>query len=116
MSEKEEREQEQKKAKELAEQNKSIVYEYVENGQLPSPRALTRSERKKLDAAGQNIYKIKVGDTRSLPEIREECSDWILDNIFGDFEIPDNVPSNVCLWFGLYVFGLTYRDDLAEKN
>jgi len=114
MSDKE-KQKEWEEAKKIGEQNLNIIKQLVVEGKLPEPRSLTRKERKALDAANMNVFKIKASDPRSLYAVREDCSDWILDNVYQDFDFND-VPNNILLWFGNHVFGLTYKDELAEKN
>lgn len=110
-----EKEKELEEAKRIGEQNLKIIKQLIAEGKLPELRSLTRKERKALDAANMNVFKIKASDPRSLYAVREDCSDWILDNVYPDFDFND-VPNNILLWFGNKVFGMTYRDDLAEKN
>jgi hypothetical protein len=114
MNEKEKRELEE--AEKIGKKNREIILQYVKDGKLPAPRALTQKERKAMDAAGVNPFKIKRDDLRNVAMIREDCADWILENIFKDFTFPEDLPNNIYLWFGNYVFGMTYRDDLSEKN
>ena len=47
-----------KKETEHGEANRQILWDLAKEGKLPEPRALTRRERKSLDAAGVNIFKI----------------------------------------------------------
>lgn len=101
--------------KELAEKNREYMKSLITEGKLPEARALTRAERKKLDAAGHNLFKIKENDKRSLAEVKENLTDWILDTIYPDVSF-DDVSNNVCNWFAEYVFAISYRDDLSEKN
>ncbi len=98
----------------IGNQNHDLIMQLVAEGKLPEPRSLTRKERKALDAAELNVFKTKPSDTRSLVMIREDCADWIMDHIYPDFDF--DLPNNICLWFGNYIFGITYRDDLSEKN
>ena len=114
MEDKEQREKEMAAAKEQGEKNRDILKGLVAEGKLPEPRALTRSERKKLDAAGHNILKIKRDDPRTLSQIKEDMADWILDNNYPGFDFA--LENNICLWFGEYVFAISYRDDLSAKN
>ena len=114
MNDKDKRDKEIEEAMEKGKRNHEIIKNLVSEGRLPEPRSLTRKERKLLDAADVNIFKIKAADPRSIEAIREDCSDWIMDNIYPDFDF--DLPNNICLWFGNYVFGITYRDDLTEKN
>ena len=101
--------------KKLGEKNLEVIKKLVKEGKLPQPRALNRRERKDLDKADLNLFKIKPGDTRPFHEIRESCVDWIMDNIYPEFDFSET-PNNICLWFGQHVFGLSYKDDLSEKN
>ena len=105
----------QEEMKQRAEENKKIIMTLVSEGRLPSPRPLTRKERKSIDAKGLNIFKIKPDDQRSVATVRDELFDFILDKIFAGFDFND-LPNNVASWFADYVFSITYRDDLSEKN
>lgn len=101
-------------AKERYERNKKVILQLVTEGKLPEPRKLTRQERKKLDAAGVNLFKINPTDTRSYMAVKEDMADWIMDTIYPKF--PFDVDNDICLFFGEYIFGLSYKNDLAEKN
>lgn len=98
-----------------AEESKKVMLKLVKEGKLPEPRPLTRKERKELDNNGMNLFKIKENDKRTFSQMREDTTDYILNTIYKDFDF-DDLPNNVCLWFGQYVFGITYKDQLAEKN
>lgn len=101
--------------KELHEKNRELILEMVAEGKLPEPRKLSRAERRKLDEAKVNIFKIEPTDSRTYFAVKEDMADWIIDNIYKDVNF-DNVDNNVCLFFGEYTFGLSYKSDLAVKN
>ncbi len=111
----EEMKKQQEEMKQRAEANKKIIMALVAENKLPDPRPLTRKERKLLDEKGLNIFKIKADDKRSIATVRDELFDFILDTAFKGFDF-DNLPNNVASWFADYVFAITYRDDLSEKN
>lgn len=111
-----------KEMKEMAEkreaqeaENRKILLGLVADGKLPTPRGLTRTERKALDATGFNIGKIKPDKMNEFSEIAEQMYDWIMDTIYPDFTF-DEVSNNVCNAFALYTYKLTYEDNLAGKN
>lgn len=114
MNEQDKKKKEIEEAKTIAEQNREIIRKLVAEGKLPEPRPLTRKERKELDKAGYNVFKIKQQDSRSISEIREDCADWILEKLYPDFDF--DLPNPICLWFGSYIFAISYKDDLSEKN
>lgn len=95
--------------------NREILLALVAEGKLPEPRAMTRKERKEFDASGNNPYKPKTKDSRSFLAFADDATDWIFDHMYKDFDA-DNLPNNVCNIFALYIVGLTYKDELAEKN
>ncbi len=105
---------EEKEAEVIAEENKAVINKLVREGKLPQPRALTRKERKALDKAGLNILKTTGDNKLNFLEKREACADFILDILYPDFDF--DLPNGICLWFGSYVFGLSYKNELAEKN
>ena len=47
--------------------------------------------------------------------MQEICYDWILDNVYPDFDF-DELPNNICFFFGEAVYNATYSDDFSEKN
>lgn len=102
-------------AKELYEKNREHIMTLVNDKKLPEPRKLTRSERRKLDAAKVNIFKIESTDPRSYFAVKEDLADWILDNIYPKFDF-DGLDNNICTFFGEYIFGLSYRNDITVKN
>ncbi|MDF2631433.1 MAG: hypothetical protein K0Q85_29 [Caproiciproducens sp.] len=107
----------EQKRKEQYENNREIILRLAKEGKLPEPRKLTHGERKRLDAAKVNVFKIEAeNDKRSYFTVRDEMSDWIVTNIYPDFKGFDDIDNNIVRFFGEYVFGLSYRDDLAEKN
>ena len=110
---KEAKEREEKRAAQEA-TNREILLELVAAGTIPTPRALTRPERKAMDAAGCNFSKPKAGETRSLSDRIEETYDWIIDNIYPDQL--DTVGNNVANYVALRTYNMTYADDLAIKN
>jgi len=104
------------KAKEEYEKKRNYFAELAKEKKLPAARSLTRNERKELDAANLNFFKIKSGDPRNVFEIKDEMFDWMAEHIFKDFKFDSTLPNNVCVSFADFVFGMTYRDDFAEKN
>jgi len=98
-----------------AEANKKIIMDMVESGKLPEPRPMTRFERKQIDEKGLNLMKVGPDDKRSVAALSEDLGDWIIENMYKGFPF-DNLPNNVVAWFTDYVFSISYRDDLSEKN
>lgn len=105
----------EKEARALYEKNREHILALVKDGKLPEPRKITRSERRKLDAADVNIFKIKSTDPRSYHAVKDDLADWILDNIYPNFNF-DDVENNICIFFSDYIFGLSYRNDITVKN
>lgn len=103
------------KAKKIAEDSRKAIKEMISDGKLPEAKPFTRSQRKELDKSGNNFFKPKAGEKRQFFLFREDCSDYILDHFYKDFDW-DSIPNNICLAFTDYVMGLTYRDEIAEKN
>ncbi|MGL5513294.1 MAG: hypothetical protein ACRDBM_08725 [Sporomusa sp.] len=101
--------------KELYEKNREYVLELVAAGKLPEPRKLNRSERRRMDAAKVNIFKTEPDDPRTYHAIKEDMADWIIDNIYPEFDF-GNVENNVASFFGEYIFGLSYKNDITAKN
>lgn len=97
------------------ERNRKVLFDLVEQGKLPEPRAMTRKERRAFDASGNNFFKPKSKDTRPFAGIVDDATDWVLDHIYPDFDF-DDLPNNICNAFASYTVGLTYKDELAEKN
>lgn len=95
--------------------NRGIILQLVQEGKLPQPRKLTRAERKALDAAKVNLFKVEVKDPRAVLAVKEDLADWIMDKVYPDFDF-GAVDNDVCLWFGDYIFGLSYNNDLTVKN
>jgi hypothetical protein len=110
-----EKKSDEKTPAQVAEGNKAAIAWYVEEGKLPTPRSLTRKERRALDDANLNLLKIPRNDPRSYTQVRDELADWVVENVFPDFDF-DSLPNCVVLWFAQYVYGLTYKDDISEKN
>lgn len=111
---------EEKKNKEKAEKIYKEQQEYIEKliteKKLPELRSLTRRERKELDAANLNYTKlIFTSDKRNAIQIKEDCFDWILDNIYKSFNFGD-LPNNLCWAFANMTYNMTYGDKLSEKN
>lgn len=104
----------EKTVDEIGEENRVVIFKLVKEGKLPKPRALTRKERKELDKAGLNMFKSFGDDNLNPVERREACADFILDTLYPDFDF--DLPNGVCLFFGSYIFGLSYGAELAEKN
>lgn len=105
----------EQEAKELYEKNREYILQLVHDGKLPEPRKLNRKQRRALDAAKVNIFKIEPTDTRTYFAVKEALSDWIIENIYPDFDF-DDTDNNTCLFFGEYIFGLSYKNDLTAKN
>ena len=112
---KEEMERVEKELKERAEENKKVIRKLVAEGKLPEPRALTRKERKHVDAKELNLLRIKSDDKRDLAAVNEELRDYIIEEAYKGFDF-DDLPNNVVNWFADYVFAITFRDKLSEKN
>lgn len=100
-----------KKREEKDKKNRIIIDEMISEGKLPEIRSLTRKERKMMDDAGVNIRKIDAINDENV----DNMADWILDNIYSDFNF-DDMDNNICSLFGILVFRATYEDDLAAKN
>lgn len=110
---KEAAEREEKRAAQEG-KNREILLELIKADKVPAPRALTRSERKAMDAAGCNFSKPKTGEKRSLSDLIEETYDWIIDNVYtGQL---DAVGNNVSNYIALRTYQMTYSDDLSIKN
>lgn len=105
----------EKEAKRIYEANRELVLVLVKEGKLPDPRKLSYSERRKLDASGLHMWKIKPDDKRGFLEVKEDMVDWILATVYPNFDF-DGLDNNICVFFGEYVFGLSYRNDLSVKN
>ena len=97
------------------EENKKIIKQLVKEGKLPELRALTRTERKELDATGLNWLKTTGKETRNPLDVQEQCADWIIDTIFSDFDF-SGVDNNICMEFATICYLMTYGASLAEKN
>lgn len=106
----------EKEAKRIYEANRDLVLGLVKEGKLPEPRKLTRAERRKLDAAKVNIFKIEPTDPRSYHAVKDDLADWIIENIYPKFKGFDDLDASICTFFGEYVFGISYRNDLTAKN
>ena len=106
---KEEMERVEKELKERAEENKKVIRKLVADGKLPEPRALTRKERKHVDAKELNLLRIKSDDKRDLAAVNEELRDYILEEAYKGFDF-DDLPNNVVNWFADYVFAITFRE------
>lgn len=104
----------QEELKKKAEESKKIIFAMVEKGELPMPRPLTRGERKMADAQGKNPFKIIHGDKRSMMSIAEDAADFVCQ-LFPDFDF-DALPNHIVKWWADYIFAISYRDDLSEKN
>ena len=108
-------EQKNKKIEIEEKAKRDILLALVAKGELPAPSPLTRSQRKALDLTGFNISKSKTTDMMEYSELAEKMYDWIMDNVYPDFNF-DSVANNICTAFALYVYKLTYEDIAAEKN
>ena len=110
-----EQKEQEAKIREINERNREYIKKLVAEGKLPEPRPLKRKERKALDESNLHIWKIKKTDERAFTDIKEAMCDWILDNIYEGFDFSD-VDDGTANYFAMYTFGLSYRDELAEKN
>lgn len=96
------------------EATRQALKELIAAEKLPAARPLTRGQRRKLDEAGVNIRKVDYAKKRVETAV-DEMADWILDNVYAEFCF-DALPNNVCTLFAMYVYQLTYEDDIAAKN
>lgn len=107
------------KIKKTAKENRDYIRKMIADGKIPSVRPLTRKERKAFDKSGMNIMKIKIDDKRIYPEQKEDCADYIIDNIAKkdnpDFDY-DSLPNNIVQMIADLYMSLTYHDSVAEKN
>lgn len=107
---------EERKQQEKNEETRKALKRLIAVGKLPQARPLTRGERRKMDEAGVNIRKIDYRQ-KTLDAAIDDMADWILENIYPSFAPEfDALPNNVCTLFAMYVYQLTYEDDLAAKN
>lgn len=104
----------QKEQQKKVEETRLILKQLISEGKLPEARSLTRGERRALDKAGVNIRKADYAQKR-VDTIVDEMADWIIDHIYPEFDF-DSVANNVCTLFAMYVYQMTYEDDLATKN
>lgn len=103
-----------KEAKERGKEVQDAINDLINAGKLPEIKSMTRAQRRELDAKKLNYFKgVSSGESAVLQQ--ENCSDWILDNVYPDFDF-DNLPNNICYYFGQMVFAATYSDKLSEKN
>ena len=58
---------------------------------------------------------MKEGKLPQVRALKMKCTDWIIDHIYPDFDW-DDVPSNVVNIFAGFTLGLTYGNELIEKN
>lgn len=103
------------KAREQANKNLEILQKLIKENKLPQYRALTRKERKKMTEAGVNVYYVVINENDTIQKLYEQMTDWILDNVFPDFDF-DDLDNGLCKAFATKCFGMTYSDNLAEKN
>lgn len=90
------------------------INKLIAEGKLPAIRSMTRAQRKEMDAKKLNYFKGgATGESAVLQQ--ERCADWILDNVYPDFDF-DDLPNNICYYFGQMVFAATYSDKFSEKN
>ena len=99
-----------KKAKSSGNPVRDELFRLMKEGKLPQVRALTRKERKELTKTGFNMY-----ENTNFLDLKMKCVDWVVDNIYPDFDW-DDVPSNVVNIFVGFTLGLTYGDNFIEKN
>lgn len=91
------------------------IMEMVKEGKLPEIRCLTRKQRRELDKQKLNYLKTVFQTKETAIGMQEKCYDWILDNVYPDFDF-DELPNNICFFFGEAVYNATYSDDFSEKN
>ena len=103
------------KAREQANKNLEILQKLIKENKLPQYRALTRKERKKMTEAGVNVYYVVINENDTIQKLYEQMTDWILDNVFPDFDF-DDLDNGLCKAFATKCFAMTYSDNLAEKN
>lgn len=103
------------KAREQAKKNLEILQNLIKENKLPQYRALTRKERKNMTEAGVNVYYAKIDENTTVQKLYEQMTDWILDNVFLDFNF-DDLDNGLCTAFATKCFAMTYSDNLAEKN
>jgi NTP pyrophosphatase (non-canonical NTP hydrolase) len=102
------------KAKGNAEQEE-FIKKMISDKKLPQLKILTRKQRKEIDKKNINYLKSQIGDQRNPLAVQEECYDWILENVYKEFDFSD-LPNNICLVFARMTFSSVYKDELAEKN
>lgn len=107
--------EEMKQEEERQKANREFLLRLIKEEKLPKARAMNRTERRKLDAAGLNVPKLRNYGEKSFQQIWEDMTDWILDEIYPDFNF-DELDNNICSAFGSYIYNLTYGDDLTAKN
>lgn len=105
---------EERQRQEKVEETRKVLRKLIADGKLPAARPLTRSERRKMDAAGVNIRRADYR-MKSAGASIDDMVDWILDTVYGEFDF-EKLPNNVCMSFAMYVYELTYGDELALKN
>lgn len=78
---------------------------------LPKARSMTRKERKAFLAAGADpgVFR-RTGDSDTdnpaLVELTEKMVDWILENIYPDYDF-DDVPNGECVRLAQETYALT---------
>lgn len=91
---------------------------------LAMARPMTRTERKKFQAAGldprKNANKLKKlsdeQDYDAIVEANDGMEDWILDNIYGD-KLPEDAANPDCTELAKRTFELTFgMSGEEEKN
>lgn len=107
--------EEQKRIEKGVEDTRNALKKLITEGALPAARAMKRPERRNLDKAGLNIKSYRYNSDKTFSEAQEAMADWILDNIYPDFNF-DDLDNNICNLFALYTYHLSYQDNLATKN
>ena len=94
-----------------------VIYKMIDAGQLPEIKALTRRQRKELDAKGINPVKqsYEKGDYVTPITVSEAVADFVCDTVYPDFDF-DDLPNNAVTVFCELVISRTYSNKLSEKN
>lgn len=94
-----------------------VIYKMIDAGQLPEIKALTRRQRKELDAKGINPVKqsYEKDDYVTPITVSEAVADYVCGTVYPDFDF-DDLPNNAVTVFCELVISRTYSNKLSEKN